>query len=60
VNGYGSALSGLDNDHIRAVRTTQIAVVSPRMVRATVTVAYAFRNRPYQTRVVTLRSTDTF
>lgn len=60
ANGYGSALSALDNDNILAVRTTQIAVLSPRMIRATVTVAYAFRNRPYQTQLVTLRATDTF
>ena len=60
ANGYGSAFSLLDNDNIQAVRTTQITVISSRMVRATVTVAYAFRNRPYQTQVVTLRSTDTF
>lgn len=60
ANGYGSALSSLDNDNILAVRTTQIAVLSPRMVRATVTVAYAFRNRSYQTRLITLRTTDSF
>lgn len=59
-NGYGSSVSNLDTDTVRGLRTTQIVSLSARTVRATVTVAYTFRSRAYQTQLTTLRTTDTF
>ena len=60
ANGYGSAFSTLDTDSVRALRTTQIATLTTRTVRATVTVLYSYRSRTYQAQLTTLRTTDTF
>jgi len=60
ANGYGSAVSTLDTDSVRATRTTQVVALTTRTVRATVTVAYIYRSRAYLAQLTTLRTTDSF
>jgi type II secretory pathway pseudopilin PulG len=43
---------------VPASRTTEITEVSPRIVRAVVTVTFTYRNRPYQVSLTTLRASD--
>ena len=45
---------------VQAVRTTEITDVAPLRLRAAVTVAYTYRNRPQQVVLTTLRATDSF
>lgn len=57
ATGLSSAFTALDTP-VTATRTTQVTDVSTRTVRAVVTVAFTYRNRPYTVRLTTLRATD--
>jgi prepilin-type N-terminal cleavage/methylation domain-containing protein len=55
--GLRSAFTNLDTE-VPALRVTEIVDVPPRKVRATVTITYQYRGRPYGITVTTLRTTD--
>ncbi len=55
--GLSSAFTGLDTQ-TNGTRTTQIADVTARTLRAVVTVTFTYRNRPHAVRLTTLRAVD--
>lgn len=55
--GLRSAFTNLDTE-VPAIRVTEIVDLPPRYLRATVTVTYQFRGRPYSISLTTLRTTD--
>ena len=59
TTGLSSVFSNLDTP-ITGTRTTVIASAGTRMVRATVTVTYVYRNRTATVSMNTLRATDDF
>jgi len=55
--GLRSAFTNLDTE-VPAIRVTEIVDLPPRKIRATVTVNYQYRGRPYSITLTTLRTTD--
>jgi type II secretory pathway pseudopilin PulG len=58
TSGLNSALTGLDTQ-TNVTRTTVITNITPRTLRAVVTVTFNYRNRPHVVSLTTLRATDT-
>jgi type II secretory pathway pseudopilin PulG len=56
-SGLRSAFTNLDTE-VPAIRVTEIVDLPPRYLRATVTVTYTYRSRPYSITLTTLRTTD--
>lgn len=55
--GLASLFTELDVQ-VNATRTTQVADITARQIRAIVTVSYSFRGRPYSLVMTTLRTSD--
>jgi len=57
ATGLSSAFTALDSA-VNATRTTLVTDLTPRTLRAVVTVTWTYRNRPYSLSLASLRAAD--